>query len=99
MNWRGWVCLWLFFLQGAIESNGQRRIDTLILDSIRIVPRSKIISGVVKKAVKSIKRNPVSRAIEAPKNNDSLARLYNGKIIRTISISHYGFEKKITDTN
>jgi hypothetical protein len=99
MIWCRWVCfVFVLLIHLPVHSIAQKKTDTLILDSIKIAPRNKLISGLVKKAVKSIKKKTVSKLQGKAPNTDSINRQYNGRTIRHITIRRYGFEKKLTDT-
>ena len=85
----------------SVGAKAQRRLDTLRLDSIKIFPKSKFISNLVKKGVESITRDPVDTsnqdaAINTRSENPFLK--YEGKSIRDIVITRIGFKQRSGDS-
>jgi hypothetical protein len=88
----------LLLLTISIKTYGQSKLDTLILDSVKIAPKSKFISKLVKWGISSIRRAPDDTTQMNVKSED-VYKHNEGKYIRHIIIKRIKFEEQVTDTN
>lgn len=93
--------LWFVILILCVSASAgaQSRLDTLILDSIKIAPKSKFISKWVKVGIQSIEHHPkIDTAKVGYKSEDAFSKA-KGKVIRKIIVKRIGFEQTVADTN
>ena len=93
--------LWLIILLlcRSATAEGQSRLDTLVLDSIKIAPKSKFISKWVKVGIQSIQKHPPDTTAKIGYKSEGAFNKAKGKVIRKIIVKRIGFEQTVADTN
>ncbi|WP_276133788.1 hypothetical protein [Polluticoccus soli] len=84
-----------------LPSSAQRKLDSLTLDSIKVFKKSKWLSGLWKKGLDAITRNPNDTAAWNSTLNtlsENPYKEYDGRYIRDITITRISFKQGIKDS-